>query len=331
LLQTDCDLVHQHGIWQFISVAALHWQRKVKRPHLISPRGHLDTWALQHSRWKKRMAQVIFENQHLRNADCLHALCDAEAIAMRDYGLRNAICVIPNGVDLPEEGSRVTGPEAHFEPLAQSRKVLLYLGRIHVQKGIVNLLRAWAKVHRTEAKADTREWVLAIAGWDQGGHEEEIKSLACELGLTFSDVRSQKPEFGSLSSVIFLGPLFGAQKAACLRACHAFILPSFSEGLPIAVLEAWSYGKPVLMTPECHLPEGFAANAAIRIETNVQSIVQGLEQLVRSESSDLSALGINGRSLICERFTWPKIATDMRSVYEWMVGVRSIPSFVRVN
>ena len=35
------------------------------------------------------------------------------------------------------------------------------------------------------------------------------------------------------------------------------ILPSFSEGLPMAVLEAWAYGLPVLMTDHCNLPEGF--------------------------------------------------------------------------
>ena len=67
------------------------------------------------------------------------------------------------------------------------------------------------------------------------------------------------------ASVVFLGPQFGAEKSECYRACDAFILPSLSEGLPMTVLEAWSYAKPVLMTAECNLPEGFAAGAAVRI------------------------------------------------------------------
>ena len=94
-------------------------------------------------------------------------------------------------------------------------------------------------------------------------------------------------------SVLFLGPQFNDAKAACYANCDAFILPSFSEGVPMVVLEAWAYSKPVVMTPECNLPEGFGTNAAVRIETNVKSIVQGLEQLLRSPSSGLSGQSIH--------------------------------------
>lgn len=88
----------------------------------------------------------------------------------------------------------------------------------------------------------------------------------------------------------------------------------------MAVLEAWAYAKPVLMTPECNLPEGFTANAAIQIEANPDSIARGLEDLFRVPSSALRVLGDNGRSLVATRFTWPKIAQDMKSVYDWVLG-----------
>ena len=52
--------------------------------------------------WKKRIAALLYENQHLRGAACLRALSEAEAQSIRSYGLRNPICVIPNGVDLPD-------------------------------------------------------------------------------------------------------------------------------------------------------------------------------------------------------------------------------------
>jgi len=96
-------------------------------------------------------------------------------------------------------------------------------------------------------------WVLAIAGWDQVGYEGELKNMTSDYGL--------------MSGVRFLGPLFGQEKDATYHACDAFILPSLSEGLPMTVLEAWAYAKPVLMTPECNLPEGFAAGAAVQIGT----------------------------------------------------------------
>jgi glycosyltransferase involved in cell wall biosynthesis len=74
-------------------------------------------------------------------------------------------------------------------------------------------------------------------------------------------------ELAAGPSVVFVGAQFGAEKNACYRACDAFILPSLSEGLPMAVLEAWAHAKPVLMTPECNLPEGFATGAALQIGT----------------------------------------------------------------
>jgi glycosyltransferase involved in cell wall biosynthesis len=82
------------------------------------------------------------------------------------------------------------------------------------------------------------------------------------------------------------------------------------------------------MTPECNLPEGFAANAAIRIEPSVESIAQGLQELFRTPHSALRTLGDNGRALVAEKFTWPKIAMEMKSVYEWMLGGGAKPQCV---
>jgi poly(glycerol-phosphate) alpha-glucosyltransferase len=44
----------------------------------------------------------------------------------------------------------------------------------------------------------------------------------------------------------------------------------------MTVLEAWAYAKPVLMTSECNLPEGFAAGAALQIGTGSEEIAAGL-------------------------------------------------------
>ncbi len=359
LTNFDADVVHVHGVWMYPSVAALNWHRNTLRPYLISAHGMLDPWAIRNSAWKKRLAKLLYEEEHLRNSACLRALCQSEADSIRTLGLRNPICIIPNGIDLPVVGlrdDRATGPQDH--PVsgqwsvvsglkAEGRRVLLYLGRLHPKKGLVNLIEAWAQIQRSEVRGQRSEgWLLAIAGWDQGGHEAELKRLCGELGVPFADVRDRNSEIKGqvsnvgnhgpnmtsdvrrLTSVLFLGPQFGEAKADCYANCDAFILPSFSEGLPMVVLEAWAYGKPVLMTPQCNLPEGFASNAAIHIEPTVESISEGLRSLLRAPASTLDSLGKNGRALVATRFTWPKIATEMKSVYDWVLGGGPKPACV---
>jgi poly(glycerol-phosphate) alpha-glucosyltransferase len=198
--------------------------------------------------------------------------------------------------------------------------VLLYLGRLHPKKGLASLLTAWSR-----ARASGKDWVLAIAGWNQNGHEAELKERATSLGLVWMDHTGGNAEE---ASVRFLGPQFGGDKEACYRSCDAFILPSFSEGLPMAVLEAWIYAKPVLMTSECNLPEGFAAGAALRMEPEAGSIAEGLRGLFALSREGLEEMGRRGRALAGSRFAWRKLAIEMASVYEWMLGGGSRPSCV---
>jgi poly(glycerol-phosphate) alpha-glucosyltransferase len=316
LLEADADLLHRHGLWTYPSVAVSAWHRKFRQPYVISPHGMLDPWAVKNSGWKKRLAWMAYEREHLQNAACLRALCDSEARAMRQFGLKNPICVIPNGVTafpLPDRASS-RGPDSPFRAIPGNRNVLLYLGRLHPKKGLVNLLLAWkSALQARPALADS--WALAIAGWDQGGHENHLRELSAENGLE--------------SSVHFLGPRFGDAKAACYRDCAAFILPSFSEGLPMVVLEAWSHGKPVVMTPECNLPEGFAAGAALRIETEMEGIRAGLMRLAEMSSEERETMGRRGHALVQDRFAWPRIASEMRQVYAWLLGREPQPECVR--
>jgi poly(glycerol-phosphate) alpha-glucosyltransferase len=361
------DLCHTHGLWGYASLATRNYSRRKKRPYWISPHGMLDPWAMNHSRWKKQIAWALFERDHLHAAHCLRALCVSEAQSIRQLGLKNPIAVIPNGIDLPvatttemvkaegvmttDHGSRSTdggaleiaragGLTLEVEPaagrpapwhgfVAPGQKVLLFLSRIHQKKGLVNLLKAWAETRNAErGKGTADEWVLAIAGWDQGGHEAELKRLCGERQIIFADVREPRPAAGGPGSVVFLGPQFNAAKAACYEQCDAFVLPSFSEGLPMVVLEAWAYSKPVLMTPECNLPEGVQGGAALVAAATEAGMVSGLRDLRQMPAVQRLAMGRRARQLVEERFTWVRVGEQWRTVQEWMVGGGSKPDCI---
>ncbi len=327
------DLIHTHGVWQYPSIATATYCHRNRVPYMISPHGMLDPWAVRHRRWKKVIAYAIYESNHIRGARCIRALCESEAQSIRKMGLKNPVAIIPNGIDLPTVmPGQADLPEAPWVgAIEPGRKVLLFLSRIHPKKGLVNLLHAWASAIADHGKRDA-QWCLAIAGWDQDGHEAELKRLATKLDIPWADTREEveSPAAGRKGSLslLFLGPQFNENKAACYAACDAFILPSFSEGLPMVVLESWAYAKPVVMTPECNLPEGFAADAALKIETDADGIARGLVTLFSMSDEDLQQTGRNGERLVRERFTWDSIAGQLKTTYEWMLGGGEKPGWM---
>ncbi|MBE2286873.1 MAG: glycosyltransferase [Prosthecobacter sp.] len=314
----SADILHSHGLWTYTSLVSMNWQRKTRRPVIIHPHGMLDAWALKNSRWRKRLAMLLYERRNLKQAACIRALCQPELESIRALGLRNPVCVIPNGVNLPV----LPGPTAVSR--GSERKLLLYLGRLHPKKGIDLLVRAFGQLRQNGCLSD---WTLVIAGWDQGGHEDELKSLAIASRLDWKDAREHPDTMEALEqncldalpSVVFAGPCFEAAKNRLYQQCDAFVLPSFSEGLPMVVLEAWSHAKPVVMTPMCNLPEGFSAGAAIRIESSVPSVAEGLRSLSALSASARQEMGASGRRLAETRFAWDQVARRMREVNFWLV------------
>lgn len=254
----------------------------------MSPHGMLDPWALKFSRWKKRAVMAISERKHLDGA-IIHALSFAELDAIRALGIVSPVAVIPNGVD-PAPAAALPPPDW------MDRPTLLFLGRLHPKKGIAQLITAWSLV------ADLLpDWQLAIAGWMDGA-------------TSFSEQAAQ-----TNGRTIFVGPLYGAAKEAAYAHACAFVLPSFSEGLPMTVLEAWAHGCPVLMTDACNLPEGFDTGAAAQISTEPITMAAVLLAHLSDEAWLVSA-GAAGRRLVSERFIWDAVAEEFRALYNWALG-----------
>jgi glycosyltransferase involved in cell wall biosynthesis len=128
--------------------------------------------------------------------------------------------------------------------------------------------------------------------------------------------------------VKFLGPLYGQDKIIAFESAEAFVLPSVSEGMPLAILEAWAYKLPVIMTPQCNIEEGFVAGAAIRAEPRVVPLAAGLETLFVMSDLDRTRMGNNGQRLVQRAYTWGMAAERMQSVYGWLVGGSSRPDCV---
>ncbi len=308
------DIIHTQGLWMYLSSVNKRYHAKTNTAYVVSPHGMLDAWQLKQSAWKdltKKMVLGLYEAKHLRQANCIHALCRSEEEAIRNFGLVNPVAVIPNGIDLPPVVSRNDSalPAGRWNK-TNERKTLLFLSRIHPKKGLENLLKAWALTQPRQ-----HEWQLVIAGEAKDvSYQQSLLNLMRQLHIA--------------DTVQFIGGQFNANKQACYVDADAFILPSFSEGLPIAVLEAWSYSLPVVMTPFCNLPEGLQAGAAIETDTVPESIAAGMQALFAMNETQRSAMGHNGRRLVEEKFTWGRVARSTMQLYQWVLGKVEKPNFV---
>lgn len=310
-LKCDADVAQLPALWMYTSVVLLAWARKYRRCYMVTINGMLERWALNNARVKKQIAAALFERRCLRGAACLQVNSEAELESVRRFGLRNPVCIIPNGVDIDQDP--VSGEPMWKGGLSAGQKVLLYLGRLHPKKNLPELLRAWGRI---ADRPSVEPWQLVIAGWDQGGHLKSLRQLCRELAL---------------SRVLFIGPQFGDERVRTMQAADAFVLPSRSEGLPMSVLEAWAAAKPVVITRECNLPEGFTCAAAIETGLEAGSLAENLKKLTAMTDEERQRFGFNGRELVKERFSWPTVGRELRRVFEWVVSGGPAPKSVRTE
>lgn len=310
--QGRIDVIHSHGLWTAASV--LPAMSGLLGAHVVaSPHGMLDPWALRQGATKKRFALGTYERIHLSRASCIHALTHHEADQIHQLGFRTPVCVIPNGVDIPTDDFGVAA-NRRSRPSGR-RCTLLFLGRVHPKKGLDFLMRIMQELGKEEAGHRLlMRWQLIVAGPDELGTIGALKEICRTLHLD--------------GTVSFVGPVYGLDKRTLLRDADAFVLPSLSEGLPMAVLEAWACGVPVLMTDACNLEVGFQAGAAMRLPTDLRSAAVALAAFLDLSDAQRRQMGERGAALVNEIYTWESVADKFLEVYGWISGLREKPGFV---
>ena len=301
------SVVHQHGLWAPLTVAAGRFAGRKNIPLVISPHGMLEPWALGHHAARKAIAMQLYQRRNLESASVLHATSENEASQFRDLGLSSPVAVIPLGVS--------PIPNSPLDPIAtdaeKSRRQLLMLSRIHPKKGIDLLLDAWDGL-------DAPDWELVIAGNDEGGHQAALEAKASDLGLG--------------DRVRFAGPLFGADKDTAFRRADLFVLPSHSENFGFVVPEALQYGLPVITTtgtPWKNLPR---ENCAWWVDPVVESIAAALREAIALSESERKAMGQRGVTLVERDHHWPRLIKRYLEIYDWLAGGgEEQPDWLRID
>lgn len=294
------DLVHTHGLWLYYQVVAYRYAAATGIPLVVSPRGMLEPWAFRHNRFRKLPLWWLYEKRGLQSAAVLHATSRQEAESLRALRLTAPIAVIPNGVDLPDREETYSG----------NGKTALFLSRIHAKKGLLNLVAAWRNVQPSG-------WRVIVAGPDENDHEREVKAAVRQAGLG--------------NCFEFVGPVYGERKSCLFRGADLFLLPSHSENFGNAVAEALAYGLPVITTTGTPWSDLREHACGWWIEVGVDSLTEALRAAISLSPEERRAMGLRGRRLVEDRYSWKSVAAEMKKVYEWATGAGPQPDCVRLD
>lgn len=313
LASTELNLIHNHGLWMFPNLYARKSAIKNELPLIISTHGMLESWSLQRSRIKKRLAWILYEKKNLKSATAFHATSLEEVNSIRRLGFKQPIALIPNGVycpDLSEQHSREILTQIY--PKLSSQKWLLFLSRIHPKKGLDNLLQVWQNL-----AAQFPDWHLVIAGPDQIGYQAKLESLTAELRIE--------------KRVTFTGMLSGEKKKAALGNADLFVLPTHSENFGIAVAEALAHAIPAVTTKGAPWQDLSTYECGWWIDNNREALARALTEGMQLSSQERQVMGLKGRNLVETKYSWDSIAKEMLSVYHWILGSGAPPSCIQFD
>ena len=303
-------ILHDNGLWLGTNHATVRVARNTGSPLVISPRGVLAPWALAFRAWRKKVAWWLYQRRDLCFARVLHATSQDEAQGLRALNLRQPIAIIPNGVEgPPTPAPQADEPRDHVIPLSRGPVVrtVLFLGRIHPIKGLLNLVAAWAAVR-------PQGWRVVLAGENENNHQAEVEAAIQNHHL--------EQDFK------FVGPVDGSDKWGLYRSADLFVMPSHSENFGLAVAEALACGVPVITTKGTPWQELETNRCGWWVGLGVEMLAGALREATSLSDEQRRGMGQRGRLLIGRSYTWPAAARQMFSVYRWMLGLGDRPGCV---
>lgn len=285
------DVVHNHGHWLYPNWITLIFCMFYKKPLIATPHGTLVPGMLKKSSWKKFLAWQLFDRKLINYSSVVHFLSENEqSLSQKKIGhlASKKSIIIPNGAC--NESKALTGDIERVKTKKTKMKNLLFMGRVAKIKGINDLLIAWKNLN-------PKSWTLTIVGpWDH-------------------DLCSLKDSITKIDSINVIGPIYGEKRFEFLHDADAFILPSYGEGLPTALLEAANNSKLILCSHECNFNTLEEIGAGYFFPCGYSGVEASLKWLFSSSYQERAERSSLAYELACRLYSWESVGKKWENEY----------------
>ena len=302
-LRQNCDVIHYHGVGpallSFIPSVFSPKTKVIATFHCID-RYHQKWGALAKLMlWLGEKAACTFPHQTIAVSRTIANYCLNEFHKKTDY--------IPNGVSVMKN----IGDNLLEKFDLKKDKYILMVARLVRHKGAHYLLEAWQNA-RSQYPQLLKDYKLVIVG-----------------GSTFTDkyVQELHEIARGDNSIVFTDWLNGQMLEEIYKNCTLYVNPSENEGLPISVLQAMAYGKPVLLSDIPEHQELVDNSNFLFHNTSVTSLADKIVKLMKNETV-LKDQGEANKALAVKNYDWKKLSRQTLAVYSTGENKKSVYKIV---
>jgi glycosyltransferase involved in cell wall biosynthesis len=278
----NSEKIFINGIVTFPTTLALFYSVILKKDFIVSIRGGLEPWRINHKKWKKYFYFRLFVYPFIKYAKLIHTTSYNEQKSLNNLGFMNTF-VVTNGIDKNDFIFETTYKKSN-------KFQFLFLSRTDKEKGIDILLEAY-KIFINKYGISNNE--LLIIGPD---NQNYLKNLNIDFNL---------------KNIIYKDGIYSNDKFQLMKSVDVFILPSYSENFGNVIAEALACSTPVITTtgtPWSILNEN---GCGLCIEPTTTNLFIAMEKLFLLNETELKEMGQKAKNFIFNNFLWETKAQEI--------------------
>ena len=287
LIISKADVVHLAGtgwasFWEFATYGIIG--KILRRKVIFHYHGPFEDFYQKSSISAKKLIEWFFKQY-----DAIFVLSEVDKKIISGFIPNQKVYIIPNGVKI---NSDLQIPRRNDQ---QTIRVLFLGGVDPLRKGLIDLIKA---ANLAVEEGIQAEWII--------GGTKTVLTKIDQYGLE----KTRK-------SINFIGELSDNAKNKWYQQVDIYALPSYEEGMPYSILEAMSFGLPIISTDVGGIPEVVTdgVNGYLLKPGDVQGILECLKRL-KNDPELFSTISQNNLKTIKERFSDAEILNRIDSIYQ---------------